>query len=794
MLVTSNADSIDYSTFKEEWKAKGEKTLYDRIKDLPEQTLERAWNDMPEKSQFYIVLGCEGGRQKFAVDPNGDVSCPRNRIHSIQGKDTDRLLWEGNRIWYRFGFPYVPPLGKGVGGFNVKPSERYVEEGYLPIIHAKWMDGVVSYEQVAYATLLEGDILSDEKTEGDDTVILMSAITLANTGDKPRDAHLSLSTNDDNGDETLQFRDGFICATGYESDRLRCFLDIAGKGAVTSNDGAIGYNITLSPNEHHTVYVKIPFITLMEADEYALLEQIDYEHEKPRVVQFWKDRVSAGAQITTPNEWLNNFYRAHLIHMLITDDREPGADRYMARVGSLGYGVFSNEACMLISDLDRRGYREEAEKRLETFIHYQSSVSLPGNFSSQEGVFYGAGGYEAGGYNQHHGWVLWGLGEHYWYNRDTEWLQRVAPNIVAGCDWIIRERQSTMRHDANGNKVLEYGFMPAGSLEDVTEYWYWLSTNAYSYLGLKNAAAVLLDAGHPDGQRLADEAEAFKSDLLAGFMEAMVRSPVVRLRDGTYVPHIPPRLYRRGRGFGWLREVLEGAVHLPRCELLESWDDASTWIIKDYEDNLYISERYGYTVPDFEQYWFSRGGFSMQPNLLCHPIPYLWRDEIKHYLRGYFNAFAVAFYPDTCMLTEHPLPTMADWRGDHYKTSDESQSTYWLRLMMIHECGDELSLFVATPREWLRDGQSVTTSNAETYFGPMSCAIQSHAATDEIRMTVEPPRRNPPSAIHARFRHPEERPIKRVTVNGKKWTDFDVEKEFVHLGKLEGTTEIIAYY
>ncbi len=132
----------------------------------------------------------------------------------------------------------------------------------------------------------------------------------------------------------------------------------------------------------------------------------------------------------------------------------------------------------------------------------------------------------------------------------------------------------------------------------------------------------------------------------------------------------------------------------------------------------------------------------MQPNLLCHPIPYLWRDEIKHYLRGYFNAFAVAFYPDTC----------------------------------------------------LRDGQSVTVSNAATYFGPMSCAIQSHAATGEIRMTVEPPRRNPPSAIHARFRHPEERPIKQITVNGEEWTDFDVEKELVHPGKLEGTTEIIAYY
>jgi len=66
----------------------------------------------------------------------------------------------------------------------------------------------------------------------------------------------------------------------------------------------------------------------------------------------------------------------------------------MARVGSFYYGAFSNESIMMISDLDRRGYKAEAERSLELFLHYQGTVPLPGKFSTQKGILYGAGGYE----------------------------------------------------------------------------------------------------------------------------------------------------------------------------------------------------------------------------------------------------------------------------------------------------------------------------------------------------------------------------------------------------------------
>ena len=51
---------------------------------------------------------------------------------------------------------------------------------------------------------------------------------------------------------------------------------------------------------------------------------------------------------------------------------------------------------MMIVDLDRRGFHEEARACLEGFVGYQGTVALPGNFTSHDGVLTGAHGYEAG--------------------------------------------------------------------------------------------------------------------------------------------------------------------------------------------------------------------------------------------------------------------------------------------------------------------------------------------------------------------------------------------------------------
>ena len=782
VLVTRASDPITISEQRRTLSELRLKTVYDRIEDHPEQTLSNAWNDMPLKRPYAFVLGCEGARQRFQLNARGELWVPTPPLK--QGEPDKGLLYE-------FGLP------------ESRFAERSISEGYVPIVTTRWIVGDLLYEQEAFADSLAGELNSGTPLQADDPIFAFVKFHILNFSSEPQTATLRLATaargytsKEKKEFEVLHLKDDMVYGSSKGMDVFRFLVNSQGSEWLTSsNGGQLLYRSEIAGHQESTLFLKIPFIPLTDQRQIGQLRSLNPEKERSEVSRYWKGRVAQGTQIQTPEPWLNDFYKAHLIHLLINNEREIGSDRYVARVGSFDYGAFGNESTMAISDLDRRGYSKEAERSLELFLHYQGTVPLPGNFTTMRGILYGAGGYEAGAYNQHHGWILWGLAEHYWYTRDRAWMQRVAPQLVEACRWLINERKGTQKRDAQGNPVPEYGLLPAGSLEDVTDFWYWLSTNCFSWWGLNNASRALRDFGHPEGESLFRESESYREDISRAFREAMTRSPVVALRDGTFVPHFPSEVYTRGRSVGWIREVLEGAIMLIVTRLLDPNSREAEWILKDYEDNLYISDKYGYGIPNFDQFWFSRGGFSLQPNLLHGPLPYLYRDQIEHYVRAYFNPFAATFDPTLRMLCEHPLPELGYFAGDPFKTSDESQSAYWLRLMFVTELGSTLHLGRALPRDWLRDGETLRIQDASTYFGKLSYEIHSQVRVGRISMSLDPPTRNTPSRILVRFRHPEAKPMRRVTVNSSVWRNFDGEKGDIQLpGDLKGHTEIVAEY
>jgi len=800
VLVSDAASNLRYSPDLPTRLGAGV-SRYDAIASEPEQSLRRALREQPPKEAMHFIIGCEGGRQKFGIAVNGDVFAHVGFVRRVPGADTARLGWEGSAFALRFGWD------------DWLRSGRRIERGYLPLIESRFSRGVLDVIAEAHATPVAQSFLGPPIT-GDAPVACLLRLTFVNNGDlsiaiaQPLDFMThggsvgAISRNLDpplqrerlriDGDPSASSGQALARAVGG-AECLRMAVDTGGAGELIEDDGALTYHLQLAAGERHAIVLKVPFLGQLTADEIAALRAKHFESERAEAIHYWEGRLAAGAQIETPEPDVTDFFRAHLTHVLINDDRELGSDRLIGRVSSFSYGNFSNEAIMQIMDLDRRGLRHEARRHLETYLHYQGTAPLPGNFQSREGLFYGSGGYESGGYNQHHGWVLWGLAEHYRFTGDRAWLLEVADQLIAGCDWVIRERQATMRTDAQGRRVLEYGFLPAGSLEDVTEYCYWLSTNALTSRGLTAAAQALAEVGHPHSERLLREAAAYREDLLAGFRESMARSPVARLRDGAYVPHHPSRLYWRGRDFGWIREVLEGSINLPTT-VLDPRSCESTSILKDYEDNRYLDSPYGYPLDNFDAQWFSRGGFSMQPNLLYFMPPYLARDEIEHFLRAFFNGFAACWRADIRAMTEHPLPTLADWAGDHFKSSDEAMVAMWLRMMFIQEDGETLYLGRGLPRAWLADPAGVAIRNAATHFGRMSLEMCPCADTGCIVAQIDPPLRKPPARTLLRFRHPRQAPLVSVSVNGRAHEDFDAAKEWVVLPALREPTTVEARF
>ncbi len=788
VLVTKADDTVSVASWRKALAELNRKTVYDRVSEAAEQTLDRAWNEMPLKRPLYFVHGLPGNRNVFRQDPDGDIAISsvvqRFQWHPSP-KDSARQLWKGSFLELGFGFP----PGKRGG--------RELLEGYLPQLRSWWQDGPIYYEQTTILGKLNGDLISNAL---DDPTVLFMQVRVVNTSaTETANARLTLSSRGAGRNERLRLDGQRVLVAGENGNpRLRYLLQSANPGRIVADGRKLRWELKLGPGQSHNLFVAIPSITLTKEEEMAALAKRDFQTESRSIADFWRKVVSQSAQIHTPEPWLNGFYKAHAQHLEVNclHDPDPKLSRRYAVVGSLVYGVFPNESAMMISDLDRRGMHETAENCLQSMLDFQGTVPLPGNFRSQEGVLYGANGLEMGGYNKDQGYTLWCLAEHWKLTRDRAWMARVSPKILAACQWIIRERKATMKLEPDGSKPIEYGFLPAGGLEDVQDYWYWLATNAATVWGFDAVADALADFGHPQATRLQAEAKAYHDDVLRGLTESRIRTPVVRLRNEVYVPKFPSHLHLRGRAAGWIRETLEGSMFLPAYGLIAPDAPQTAWILQDYEDNLYISDQYGYSIPVFEKFWFSRGGFSMQANLLDGPLAYLYRDDIKHYLRAFFNGFASGFYPETKMLNEHSKPELGYPAGDHFKTSDESQVSCWLRLMFIRESGDDLYLGQAIPRYWLRDGSEIGIHNAATHFGPMSLGYRSLSKrARKITVELDPPKRNPPRTIYLRLRNAEEKPIRSVILNGGPYDKMDVQKEWIILpGNLKSHQTITVGY
>ena len=779
VLVKPIKDTTTYAQAEEAYQ-KSPKSLHDRISDLPEQTLDRTWSAMPQKGRIYMPLAVEGGRQHFGINPNGDIRLDRDWQRRVKGADTDRTKW-GNNIDIRFG----------LSGDKTGAS---IEDGYLPITTTWYERDGVRYTEDAFATTLNGVLPKDGRVKGEEPQVLMVRFRLTNYTNSTQKAVLPIEVRTDGKIEPPAESSGLISGKTADGERLRLYVNANNTSLNIRGNQAV-CEAYIPAGATKEIYVNIPFETLELPAEAQQLTKLQFDEQYKMISDYWRKRMAQSCQIVTPEPMINSFYSANSSHQLINTENEVGTDeRAMAKVGTFSYGVYTNESVMMTSDIDRRGYKDVAEKAYESWIHYQGTARLPGDYTNADGVFYGVNGYQAGGYNQHHGWALWGMGEHYWFTRDDAWLNRAAPSIIKACEWIINQRTRTKTDECVGIRAIEYGLLPPGSLEDIGDWRVWMSNNVFSWWGMDNAARALSAIGHPQATWLLNEAADYKKDIRNAFLEAMVRSPVVPLRDGTYVPSIPSEVHRRGRSFGWITETLEGSIHMLRCGVIAPDEPAALWIMRDYEDNRYTSDQFGYQIPFFDRDWFNLGGFSQQPSLLCSPTPYLLLDEPKQYLRAYFNAFAAGYFPERAMLTEHPLPALGNYAGDHFKSSDEAMNTSWIRWMFVWDEGEDLYLGKVMPRYWLEDGKQVKIERAQTHFGQMSMSMKSYAKSGRIEMTIEPPTRNAPRAIYARFRHPDGKNMNRVTVNGKPWSKFDPVKEWVVLPPFKEKTVVVAYY
>lgn len=789
----------DPTTFEEYQKRiAGAKTLNQRVMEHREQTYAGAFNGQPRPHVVSYNLGCKRNRQRFRLEPNGDLVLAQWNVTSIPGKDTARFLCDGDARFF-FGLERKTILA------------RYPDPAPVLAYNILARDGDIAIEQKSFAVPLERAI-SDECLASDDTVVAMVRFRFQNLGDTPAVAQLPLSYSHQSsrshnayaGDRQDDYlvprgaRDALLVEGNILRSEWKGQQPLRARWERTLQPEAQGTQVvfrqTLLPGESAELVLKVPYVAIDQPQEYQALQKLRFEECYHAVTAFWCEQGKQGAQLACPEPHLAALHASHLSHVLVTDCTMPdGSGLINTSVGTSTYGNFTNESCMVVHELDQRGLYEEARRRIELWIRYQGTAPQPGNFTDYEGMYFGAGGFESGAYNQHHGWVLWVIGMHYFLTDDAEWLRKVAPSLIAGCDWVFRQRRNTMRSLPHSRRW-EYGFLPAGSLEDVTDFHCWLSTNVITWRGVDTAAKALAAIRHPDAERIQREADAYRADLIRGFETMREYTPLVRLRDGRWVPHYPSRLYQRRRDVGWIREVLEGSVYLLISGLYDPDSPQAQWILDDYQDNRYPKPPYGYLIPDFEANWFDRAGFSIQPNLLAGLIPHLDRDEVEIFLWMFFNAWCACYREEINAMVEHPNPLLGYSNSAHFKTSDEANAVSWLRAMFVYASEKMLQLGRAIPREWFVPDQPLFAHGVSTRWGMVSVDYQTSDDRRRITATLDLQLRQQPPHLLVRFRHPEGLPLKAVKVNDASYERFDPLHNDVDITGMSGKLVVEAQF
>lgn len=778
--------------------------IYSRIQSFPEQSLERAMSEIPALSMMYrsgrhtnryIPVGFAGNREKYGIDFNGNFFISKSGSKVFQ-EELARMLWKDDTLSFRIGTGTVPDFRE-----RENSARQHVLDDEQPVVITEWTNGGVTYREEAFATLLDAP-LDPWRNRGDEiSALLVKLVATNETGRPQRPAvwvHVSPS-------EEPRLHNGILEGVPGPNDapRFRAVLQSsAGEFKITRLPAAAGYSgsgvrweALLAPGKSETLQIRTSFRTLTDESVIRKLAALDYSRERGRVTAYWKAVLDSGMRLHVPDEILNRFYRAALQHILVTVQRDVPTGLYMDACATLDYKMFANETDMQVRLLDMRGLHDMAARFVEPMVALQGSKPFPGLFQKTDAIFHGVlvdpqHDYTHSGYNLNHGWTLWTLAEHYLFTRDKEWLRPRLPKILKAADWIIDERRATMRSDETGRRVWEYGLLPPGQLEDNEEWQYWFAVNSYAYRGLNAAARAVAEIDAEQGRRLEMEARRYRDDIRTAAFRSFAAAPVAPLRDGAWVPTMGSHTHLHGRDFGWIRNILYGPQVLVDCGVFAPDEPVAGFILRDLEDNLFMSPE-SFSVP--EQDWFSRGGITLQPNLVNAAMIYLRRDELPQTIRAFYNAFAVSYYPDVNAFTEWE-PSFGKSGGPFFKTSDEAGSLAWLRMMLVREEGDTLYLASGAPRRWFRPDQTIQLQGAATFFGPVSFAIESHPDKGHVDATVELPAAFRGKEVRLRLRHPEGKSMVRVEVDGNPWTQFDAGHEWIVLPASAGSRKIRAFF
>ena len=752
----------------------GKRTVLDRVRQLPDQSFDQALAHTHHKIQDRgpMMVSLAHDNRKFYVHRNGIVSFqlgdqPDDPDYSVP------FFRVGEHDSAHSNCPQLQPR------FGNEPSgqlTRHLDGGWLPVPMITIEEDGVVYRQKSYVAPIDKEPPAGAPQWVRYRAVCVSTFEIENSQTAPAEASLALNLFENSERNVrLQWKpvdEGAIATIG---DRLVAFVEIDRVGSlplkIDSNKALLSGKLSAQETVRCTVYLPA---WKLAPDDYRQLANPSQWLEPLRA--YWRNLMAGSMQIELPSELLSHVIRASQVHIMLAARNEDAGALIVPWISSDRYGLNDSEAHAVVRGMDMMGHHEFARRGLERLLGMQK----PAGQLTEAYTLIGTGE------------NLWTTAEYFERSGDQAWIKAHADQLVRECNWILQSRQTTERLDLTGHRMPESGLMPPGVTGDWKRFAYRFFNEAQYCAGLREAGQMLAQIGHPQASLIQNAAKAYQQDVLRAYRWTQLRSPVVPLGNGNWIPYYPTMLCAfgpaeqfypevdHGRSFAYAVEV--GAHHLVANRILDPAGEDAPWIIDQMEDDAFFHEGwsdYGKPYPEEEnrEDWFSLGGFAKCQPYYCRIAEiYAMRDDVKPFLRAYLNALASLLSTENLSLWEHFANT-GGWNKTHETGWFLAQS----RLMLVMERGEELWLAPFVSNHWMHDGMRVDVRQSPTRFGAVGFTLVSHVKEGAIEAVIDPPTRNTPDKIVLRVRHPDGKPIQSVTVNGNPHKDFDSAREVVNL-------------
>jgi len=731
---------------------------------------------------MFTPIGPPGDPAETAVTPTGQlITCYDNMANRwrIQGTLPP---------WIRNGLAFaicdglkIVPVGAG------ERARQSLMDGCLPVVITSWKHGALELRETAFAEPLAAAPYST----GQESTLAWAAFAVTNRSSKPE--HVALLAFIADQPLGLTFKGGVVLMNGSALFSAQAppgfsveFAPVFPTGVkvpekdpleLLRNQSAVFDALVVRGRVAPGKTVRIAFNRVFgfpgtwhwqaKSQPPVAPEQLTgrrFDASLKKVVAGWGALANAAARFKTPDARLNRILTKAVLDGHFLTKRWDG--RHIV-FDSVTYRCqWDDASTKWFYALDLMGDHRTAQLLLDTVFERQGQRK-PAGTRTHEGCFSDVTNIERDGsdasWGSCNGWALWAMAEHARLTNDPKWIENHKSKILAGCEWIIRERSFSKEKLDNPCAGLLYGKfvcdMPGGE-------GYFAYQDAVSYLGLQSMARLLSEWGHPEAKRLLDEAEAYRQDIIAACDRLTDRS-----RDPWYVPWMWNETKNENR---YLYDVV-GPINLAFGGVLSRDDERIShvirWIIDHTHGGSIESATAGISVANEGAMFYSQD----------LAIVLLELGRVEDFLRILYTLLASN--------VSHETYTTCEWRSNTQPHIHSISSLVrMVRTMLVEERDGGLYLLQGTPRRWLEDGNQIRIDKAPTWYGPLSLSCVSNVGKGLVQMRLRLPERIGKAPVHIRLRLPTGLHIKTVTVNGQRHREID--RDWIVLRGLKGDLAI----